>query len=145
MAELLTVTAPAKIRIANTSTYTKAFTPYKENFTTRLPAGKAVEFEVKTSGQVLYYLKQATTDLEVKVIPNYTSDDENTIKLNVPAVITITNTSTRVIGFIPYRENFQYNIAAGDSVELTAENVGKVLYYLAQAVEGLKITQEEVV
>jgi hypothetical protein len=47
--------------------------------------------------------------------------------------------------FIAYRENFQYDIVAKDSVQLTAPNVGQVLYYLAQATEGLEVTQEEVV
>ena len=138
------VTAPAIIRIANTSEFAKTFQAYKENFTTKLAAGQALEFEVKTSGQVLYYLNQATTGLEVTVVDAYTKDD-TTIKLNVPALITLNNVSERIIGFIPYRENFQYDIVAKDSVQLTAPNVGQVLYYLAQATEGLEVTQEEVV
>ena len=134
------VTAPAIIRIANTAEIAKTFQAYKENFTTKLVAGQALEFEVKTSGQVFYYLAQATTGLTVEVVETYTVD-ENTIKLNVPALITLTNTTDRKIGFIPYRENFQYDIAGGDNVQLTATNVGQVLYYLAQATEGLEVTQ----
>lgn len=138
------VTAPAIIRIANTSEFAKTFQAYKENFTTKLAAGQALEFEVKTSGQVLYYLNQATTGLTVEVVDDYTEDD-TTIKLNTPALITLNNTSAKIIGFIPYRENFQYDIAGGDEVQLTATNVGQVLYYLAQATEGLEVTQEEIV
>lgn len=138
------VTAPAIIRIANTSEVAKTFQAYKENFTTKLAAGQALEFEVKTSGQVLYYLAQATTGLTVEVVEDYTSDDDTTTKLNVPALITLNNTSTKTIGFIPYRENFQYDIAGGDEVQLTATNVGQVLYYLAQATEGLEVTFAEV-
>ena len=138
------VTAPAIIRIANTSEFAKTFQAYKENFTTTLAAGQALEFEVKTSGQVLYYLNQVTTGLEITVVEDYTEDD-TTIKLNVPALITLNNAAERIIGFIPYRENFQYDIAAGDEVQLTATNVGQVLYYLAQATEGLEVTQEEIV
>lgn len=138
------VTAPAIIRIANISEFAKTFQAYKENFTTKLAAGQALEFEVKTSGQVLYYLNQATTGLEVTVVDAYT-EDEATIKLNTPALITLNNTLAKIIGFIPYRENFQYDIAGGDEVQLTATNVGQVLYYLAQATEGLEVTQEEIV
>lgn len=137
------VTAPAIIRIANTAEVAKTFQAYKENFTTTLVAGQALEFEVKTSGQVLYYLNQVTTGLEVTVVDAYTEDD-TTIKLNVPALITLNNTSERIIGFVPYRENFQYDITGGDNVQLTATNVGQVLYYLAQATEGLEVTQEAV-
>lgn len=137
------ITAPAIIRIANTSEFAKTFQAYKENFTTKLAAGQALEFEVKTSGQVLYYLNQATSGLEVTVVEEYTVAD-TTIKLNVPALITLNNVSERIIGFVPYRENFQYDIASGDKVQLTATNVGQVLYYLAQATEGLEVTQAEV-
>lgn len=135
------VTTPAIIRIANTAEIDKTFHAYKENFTTRLAAGKALEFEVKTSGQVLYYLAQATTGLTVEVVDAYT-EDEATTKLNVPALVTLTNESDRAIGFIPYRENFQYDVKAGDNVQLTTANVGQVLYYIAQSTEGLKVTQE---
>ena len=135
------VTTPAIIRIANTAEIDKTFHAYKENFTTRLLAGQALEFEVKTSGQVLYYLNQATTGLEVTVVDAYT-EDEITTKLNVPALVTLTNVSDRAIGFIPYRENFQYDVKAGDNVQLTTANVGQVLYYLAQSTEGLTVTQE---
>lgn len=137
----LTITAPAKIRIANTSsTMATTFVPYKENFTVALAAGKAVEFEVKTSGQVLYYLGQTATDLTVSVINSYTSDADTT-KLNVPAAIAISNTGSNSIGFVPYRENFPVYIEAGNEVDLTASNVGQVLYYLAQATDNLTVTQ----
>lgn len=140
MAETLNVIAPAKISIKNTSDVSKRFVPYKENFTVLVGTGAEYQFEVKTSGQVLYYLAQATEGLEVKTI----SDFSGGVKLNVPAKITLKNTSDITKGFIPYKENFQYDITAGDSVELTAENVGQVLYYLAQATEGLEVTQAEV-
>lgn len=140
MAETLNVVAPAKLSIKNTSDVSKRFVPYKENFTVLVGAGAEYQFEVKTSGQVLYYLAQATEGLEVKTISAFNGGT----KLNVPAKITLTNSSDISIGFIPYKENFQYDIVAGDSVELIAENVGQVLYYLAQATDGLEVTQEEV-
>lgn len=140
----VTVTAPAKIRVENLdASISKTFMPYKENFTVGLQAGKALEFEVKTSGQVLYYLGQATDGLNVSVINSYTSD-ANTIKLNVPAKVTITNSADRSIGFVPYRENFTTYVSANDSVEITTTNVGQVLYYLSQITDGLSVTQEAV-
>lgn len=66
-----------------------------------------------------------------------------TITIKLPAVITLSNTtSDRAIRFVPYRENFTTVIAAGDSIELEAETAGQVLYYLAQATEGLKVAQK---
>lgn len=140
----LTITAPAKIRVANTNaSLATTFAPYKENFTVALAAGKAVEFEVKTSGQVLYYLGQKTKDISVSIVTNYTSDGNTTV-LNVPANIAIINTGNKSIGFVPYRENFPVYIEAGNEVDLTASNVGQVLYYLAQATDNLTVTQSAV-
>ena len=142
MAEII-AKAPAKIQIKNTSDLVKVFVPYKENFTTALAAKSGIEFEVQTAGQVLYFLKQATEGLEVKVINEFTSNDETIKKLNVTAKVTLTNVSEEVVGFIPYRENFQFNIEKDGKVELTATTAGQVLYYLAQGVTG-KLTVEQV-
>ena len=35
------------------------FVPYRENFTTYIPAGETITLEAQTAGQVLYYLAQA--------------------------------------------------------------------------------------
>ena len=138
-----TVTAPAVIKIVNNTTTAKVFAPYRENFVTTLAAGATIELQVKTSGQVLYYLGQASKDLAVSVLSDFDST-EGAIKITSNEKITITNSSNRVIGFIPYKENFQFDIAAGDVVELTATNVGTVLYYLAQATTGLKVAHEKI-
>lgn len=144
MAEI-NVSAPAIIKISNVSDKVKTFQAYKENFMTNLVAGASLEFEVSTSGQVLYYLAQAVEGLTVETIADFTADDDSVIKLNTPALITLTNTTAdKIIGFVPYRENFQYDIQAGDSVELTTTKPGQVLYYLAQATAGLSVTQEAV-
>lgn len=62
-----------------------------------------------------------------------------TTTIKLPAMITISNKSDHVIKFVPYRENFTTGIAAGDSVELEATTAGQVLYYLAQATDGLTV------
>lgn len=62
-----------------------------------------------------------------------------TITISLPAVITLSNTSDRAIRFVPYRENFTTVINAGDSVKLEAQTAGQVLYYLAQATDGLTV------
>lgn len=141
MAEL-NITIPAKIKIVNTSDKAKSFVPYKENFTTVLGAGYTVEFNVKHSSQVLYYLGQATEGLEVSKIDNFDAASDTVVIIEAPADVTLTNTSDKEIGFVPYKENFTSYIKAGDSVKLTARHVGIVLYYLAQATEGLEVTQE---
>jgi hypothetical protein len=140
MAELNIVT-PAKIQIKNTTEAVKSFVPYKENFMTHIAAGTGIEFEVETAGQVLYFLDQATEGLEVAQIADFTSGDDTIVKLNVPATITITNVSDKTVGFVPYRENFQHDIVAGDVVTLQAKTVGQVLYYLAQGSKDLTVTQ----
>ena len=46
--------------------------------------------------------------------------------------------------FVPYKENFNTILGAGDSIELVCKTAGQVLYYLNQASEGgLKIEQKE--
>ena len=60
------VKVPAILKISNTSDIDIPFVPYRENFVTSLAKGKAIEFSVETSGQALYYLKQATNGLTVE-------------------------------------------------------------------------------
>ena len=142
MAEII-ANAPAKIQIKNTSDLVKVFVPYKENFTTALAAKSGIEFEVQTAGQVLYFLNQATEGLEVAVIDAFTEGDDTIKKLNVPAKVTLTNVGEEVVGFVPYRENFQFDIEKDGKVELTATTAGQVLYYLAQGIAD-KLTVEQV-
>lgn len=69
-----------------------------------------------------------------------------TLTITLPAVITITNTTSgktaREIGFVPYKENFTSYLGAGDVIKLEAKTSGQVLYYLAQETDGLTVTQE---
>lgn len=141
MAELNLV-APAFIKIENTSEFAESFNPYGENFNARIAAGAIIEFEVKYSNEVIYYLNQATESLHVSVLA--TSDGEGVL-LNVPATVTLENISTQTIGFVPFKQNFQQNIAAGDKVVLTTENVNQVLYYMAQAVKDVLTFKQEAV
>lgn len=61
----MNIVLPAIITIANTSEKQIGFVPYRENFTTYIPAGETITLEAQTAGQVLYYLAQATTGLTV--------------------------------------------------------------------------------
>lgn len=63
------------------------------------------------------------------------------MEIKLPAMVTISNKSDTVMRFVPYKENFTVNVAAGDNVILEATTAGQVLYYLAQATEGLEVTQ----
>lgn len=119
---------------------TAKFTPYKENFVTTVPAGKSLCLKAKTVGQYLYYIKNDFKEGEPA---------EGDIVINVPAKITITNNTEKTMSFIPYRENFQAEIKAGDSYIFDADTAGQVLYYLAQDTTGpdteggLDVTQEQ--
>lgn len=64
-----------------------------------------------------------------------------TVNIVLPAIITITNTSTVSKTFMPYRENFTSTLAAGNTITLEVSNAGQVLYYLGQATDGLTVTQ----
>lgn len=68
-----------------------------------------------------------------------------TTTITLPALVTITNTtsgaSAKAIKFVPYRENFDATVVAGDTVILECDRAGAVLHYLAQATTGLTVTQ----
>lgn len=137
MAEI-DVKVPAILKISATKTV--PFVPYRENFATRLTAGKAIEFSVETSGQALYYLKQATDGLTVEQVSTFDTTTTDLTVFKLPGIMTIKNTSTVAIPFIPYRENFEVSVAAEDSYKIEAKTLGQVLYYLAQATDGLDVT-----
>ncbi|WP_300924738.1 hypothetical protein [uncultured Clostridium sp.] len=61
----MTVSAPAVVTLKNVSDRRIGFVPYKENFTSYIPAGFTLHIEVATAGQVFYYMAQATEGLEV--------------------------------------------------------------------------------
>ena len=108
------------------------FTPYKENFVVPVKAGTSLSLKAESVGQYLYYVKQG-----------FTADDTVAdITINSPAKITITNTSDKILNFIPYRENFQQEVEAGEGYEFVVKTAGQVLYYIAQDFEGgLDVTQ----
>lgn len=136
------IQTPGVVKITNESNEVKTFAPYKENFVTGVPAGYVLELGVKTAGQALYYLQQATEGLSVVFEADYSDagvDDAIHFK---DEVITIANSSDKAIDFIPYRENFAFTVKAGDSVQIVADSVGQVLYYLAQQTEGLAVSHE---
>lgn len=103
------------------------FTPYKENFVTTVPAGKSLCLKAKTVGQYFYYVKQGF------VVGESEAED---IVINVPATITITNNTDKTMNFIPYRENFQMEVAAKDVYTFEVDTAGQVLYYMAQDTTG---------
>ena len=118
------------------------FIPYKENFVTSVDAGKKLTISVDTLGQYLYYKKQGFVEGD--------ASGKDVIAINAPAKITITNNTGKTANFIPYRENFQQEVEAGDSYVFNVKTVGQTLYYLAQdtngeeAIGGLDVTQEAV-
>lgn len=67
------INVPAKIVITNNTDKVMNFIPYRENFQVEVkPANmtkdgvaESYEFEVETAGQVLYYMSQDTTGVEI--------------------------------------------------------------------------------
>ena len=122
----------------------KRFVPYKENFVTTISTGEAIYLKAKTVGQYLYYEKNGF------IAVDEAGKGVDDIVINVPAKITIKNNTDKVMNFIPYRENFQVEVAVGDSYKFEAETAGQVLYYMSQDTTGAKkeggldVTQEAV-
>ena len=132
---------PAILKISNTSDINIPFVPYRENFVTSLAKGKAIEFSVETSGQALYYLKQATNGLTVEQKTAFDSPVDGLTIFEVPGIMTLTNTTEKgVRTFVPYKENFGVSIQGGDSYKIEVKNLGQILYYLAQETDDLTVT-----
>lgn len=131
---------PQILKLDNKSDRAISFVPYRENFTTSLKAGTAIEFPVSTSGQVIYYFKQATSDFEVTQLTEFDSASDTLLLFELPSIITLHNTSSVVKTFQPYKENFTVDIEAGDSYKIEVTTVGQLLYYLAQKTDGLDVS-----
>lgn len=65
-----------------------------------------------------------------------------TRNFEVPATVTITNTSDVEVGFRYFRVNFVEKLAAGDSVVLTAASSEEAAYYATLADEKIGLTVE---
>ena len=59
------INVPATITIKNESAKDMNFIPYRENFQVTVKPGEGYSFKVETAGQVLYYMSQDTTGIEV--------------------------------------------------------------------------------
>ena len=140
---LMQINIPQYIKIENTSDKTVGFVPYRENYTYALEAGKTIELTATTSGQALYYLKQVTGNLAVTLIDDFDEATDNITVIYLPSQITLANNTSTALNFVPYKENFGEQLAAGDTLTFTATTVGQVLYYLAQANYGFTVTQGE--
>lgn len=64
-------------------------------------------------------------------------------KIDVPAKVTLTALD-KDVAFVPYGQNFTYEVKAGNSVELEVDCAEVVMYYLAQANDSLTVAQEAV-
>lgn len=67
-----------------------------------------------------------------------------TISIDLPGTITITNNASEARQFIPFKQNFAEKINASDSVVLTPEDAEEVMYYLNQKSKDLVVAFEHV-
>lgn len=65
-----------------------------------------------------------------------------TKNFEVPATVTITNTSDVEVGFRYFRVNFVEKLAAGDAIVITAASSEEAAYYAALADEKIGLTVE---
>ena len=136
-----TVIEVGQVKLTNKSDKVVQFIPYKENFATAIEAGKSIVLPVETVGQVFYYIKQANEDLVVEHAKSGLEKDGDTV-ITLPQTLTITNESTKSIAFVPYRENFQIDVAAGDSYEFEVRTAGQYIYYFNQETLGLDVDKK---
>lgn len=130
---------PAIMKITASAGKAARFIPYRENFVTTVPAGHTLYLTAKTFGQFLYYKEQGFTKVDA------VGNENDKIVIPVPALITIRNNASKVMHFVPYRENFQaklepVKVVDGVVVEgeyvFEADTAGQVLYYIAQDSTG---------
>lgn len=63
--------------------------------------------------------------------------------IDVPAKVTLTAVD-KDMAFVPYGQNFTYQIKAGNSIEMEIDCAEVVMYYLAQANKNLVVAQEKI-
>lgn len=66
--------------------------------------------------------------------------DLKDIQISQSQKITLHNISSKEIGFIPYKENFQVNIASGDLIVIQTKVCEEAMYYLLQANKDLEVS-----
>ena len=144
MATEMNLSTPVKLKIVNKTDFVRSFQPYRENFISALKGHATLEFEVNDSEAALYYLKQGTEELEITEIESFDSPSLTVTVVPNAAVMTLTNIAdveSKVIkSFVPYKQNFQEDLKAGDSVELDANSLAEFLYYMGQETDGLTVT-----
>ena len=128
-----TIYSNGYVTLKNTSDKKAAFIPYKENFASYVEAGKTMAIPVKTVGQALYYLNQAKDGFEVENVENAQAASADVFEIPAAATVTIEYLEAeRVMGFVPYRENFQVNVQPGEKFVFEIDNPGQFIYYANQ-------------
>ena len=138
----VTIKTPGYLKLENATAKNIQFVPYKENFATTILAGNTLELGYETVGQYFYYMKQAALGLTVTVIDKVDAETDTVKVISVPSKVTVTNTNPEggeSASFIPYRENFWVDVAAGESYEFDAKTAGQCIYYLNQATDTLTV------
>lgn len=130
-----------QVKLTNVSDRVVQFIPYKENFATAIKAGESMVLPVETVGQVFYYIKQGNKDLKVTHGKNGLTGDT---VITVPVTLSITNETDKAMAFVPYRENFQIDIAAGDVYQFEVKTAGQYIYYFNQERFGLDVDEVKV-
>lgn len=133
------ITTTGYLKLENKTDKDIRFVPYKENFATTIKVGNALVLGYETVGQYFYYMKQVALGLTVTVVDGKEAETDAVKVISVPSEITITNTGKTAVAFIPYRENFQVDVAAGETFTFEAKTAGQCIYYLNQGTETLTV------
>lgn len=64
------------------------------------------------------------------------------MEIKLPATVTLANGTDKDIIVVAYAQNFRFAVPANSNIKLDVlDNAEVVLYYLAQATDGLTVTQ----
>ena len=64
------------------------------------------------------------------------------MEIKLPATVTLANGTDKDIIVVAYAQNFRFAVPAKSNIKLDVlDNAEVVLYYLAQATDGLTVTQ----
>ena len=127
---------PVYVTLTNKTNAAVKFAPYKENFNTSLGAGESLVLTATTAGQVFYYLKQACADVLEVAIANEKGTATYDVCATESAPATVVITAKEAMAFVPYRENFQFDLEKDDVATFKATTAGQVIYYMNQDVGG---------
>lgn len=104
----------------------------------------SINFAIGQTVTVDIEWESGVTDTYTITAPTQTQPAVSITSIILPSQVTLLNTSTSVVNYVPYKENFIETIQPEDSIVFEVEDINHYLYYQAQQTSNLKVSFEEV-